>query len=96
MWWVFFILFIIISIFSTTALFYALKRINEYERLMIQFEQIIRFSSEKMKLVDSKGHYTSDDETGFFFQQLKDLQMLLDNIFEPRTIQEKDDVNQKK
>ena len=96
MWWVFFILFIIISIFSTTALFYALKRINEYERLMIQFEQIIRFSSEKMKLVDSKGHYTSDDETGFFFQQLKDLQMLLDNIFEPRTIQEKDDVNRKK
>ena len=86
----------ITSIFSTTALFYALKRINEYERLMIQFEQIIRFSSEKMKLVDSKGHYTSDDETGFFFQQLKDLQMLLDNIFEPRTIQEKDDVNQKK
>ena len=96
MWWTFFILFMITSIFSTTALFYALKRINEYERLMIQFEQIIRFSSEKMKLVDSKGHYTSDDETGFFFQQLKDLQMLLDNIFEPRTIQEKDDVNQKK
>ena len=96
MWWTFFILFMITSIFSTTALFYALKRINEYERLMIQFEQIIRFSSEKMKLVDSKGHYTSDDETGFFFQQLKDLQMLLDNIFEPRTIQEKDDVNRKK
>ena len=96
MWWTFFILFMITSIFSTTALFYALKRINEYERLMIQFEQIIRFSSEKMKLVDSKGHYTSDDETGFFFQQLKDLQMLLDNIFEPRSIQEKDDVNRKK
>ena len=96
MWWTFFILFMITSIFSTTALFYALKRINEYERLMIQFEQIIRFSSEKMKLVDSKGHYTSDDETGFFFQQLKDLQMLLDNIFEPRTIREKDDVNRKK
>ena len=88
MWWTFFILFMITSIFSTTALFYALKRINEYERLMIQFEQIIRFSSEKMKLVDSKGHYTSDDETGFFFQQLKDLQILLDQIFETEEIED--------
>ena len=35
-----------------------------------------------MKLVDNKGHYESDDETGFFFQQLRDLQLLLDNIFE--------------
>ena len=35
-----------------------------------------------MKQVDSEGHYESDDETGFFFQQLKDLQLLLDGIFE--------------
>ena len=35
-----------------------------------------------MKEVDSKGHYESDDETGFFFEQLKQLQLLLDNIFE--------------
>ena len=35
-----------------------------------------------MKQVDSKGHYESDDETGFFFEQLKDLQKLLDDIFE--------------
>jgi hypothetical protein len=35
-----------------------------------------------MKLVDEKGHYEADDETGFFFTQLKELQSLLDNIFE--------------
>ena len=34
-----------------------------------------------MKLVDSKGHYESDDETGFFFEQLKNLQNVLDEIF---------------
>ena len=36
----------------------------------------------KMKMVDSSGHYTADDETGFFFQQLKELQELLNGIFE--------------
>ena len=35
-----------------------------------------------MKLVDAKGHYESDDETGFFFQQLKEIQELLNGIFE--------------
>jgi hypothetical protein len=38
-----------------------------------------------MKQVDSKGHYESDDETGFFFQQLKELQELLNGIFENET-----------
>ena len=35
-----------------------------------------------MKQVDSLGHYESDDETQFFFEQLKDLQKLLTDIFE--------------
>ena len=82
MWWVFFILFILISIVSSTLLFYSLKRINQYEDLITQFQQIITFSTEKMKTVDSKGHYESDDETGFFFEQLKQIQLLLDDVFE--------------
>ena len=82
MWWVFFILFILVSGFSTTALFYALRRINQYENLITQFQQIITFSTEKMKQVDSNGHYESDDETGFFFEQLKNIQILLSRVFE--------------
>ena len=85
MWWVFFVLFILISIVSSTLLFYSLKRINQYEDLITQFQQIISFSSEKMKLVDSKGHFESDDETGFFFEQLKQIQLSLDGIFEEET-----------
>ena len=76
MWWFFFILFFLISIASTTILFFALKRINQYEDLIEEFQQIITFSTEKMKTVDVNGHYESDDETGFFFEQLKDLQLL--------------------
>ena len=89
MWWVFFILFFLISVVSSTLLFYSLRRINQYEEFLIQFQQIIQFSTEKMKLVDSKGHYESDDETGFFFQQLKDLQLLLDEVFETEKLEEK-------
>ena len=82
MWWVFFILFILISIVSSTLLYFSLKRINQYEDLITQFQQIITFSTEKMKAVDARGHYESDDETGFFFEQLKQIQLLLDGVFE--------------
>ena len=87
-WWIFFVLFFLISVVSSTLLFFALKRINQYENLITQFQQIITFSTDKMKLVDVKGHYESDDETGFFFQQLKDLQILLDGIFETEEIED--------
>ena len=85
MWWVFFILFILISVVSSTLLFFSLKRINQYEDLIAQFQQIITFSTEKMKAVDARGHYESDDETGFFFEQLKQIQLSLDGIFEEET-----------
>ena len=95
MWWVFFILFFLISVVSSTLLFYSLRRINQYENLITQFQQIITFATDKMKLVDSKGHYESDDETGFFFEQLKTLQLLLDGIFEDENIEENTDAETK-
>ena len=82
MWWLLTILFFLISVASTTLVYFSLKRINQYESLIIEFQQIIDFATEKMKLVDSRGHYESDDETGFFFEQLKQLQELLNGIFE--------------
>ena len=95
MWWLFFILFFIISVVTSTLLFYSLRRINQYESLIIQFQQIIQFSTEKMKQADARGHYESDDETGFFFEQLKQLQLLLDGVFETEQLQEKTDVENK-
>ena len=82
MWWIFFILFILISIVSSTLLFYSLRRITQYEEFILQIQQVITFATNKMKQVDSRGHYEADDETGFFFQQLKELQELLNGIFE--------------
>ena len=85
MWWFFFILFILISVVSSTLLFYSLRRITQYEELILQIQQVITFATQKMKQVDSRGHYEADDETGFFFQQLKDIQLLLNDIFEQET-----------
>ena len=85
MWWLLTILFFIVSVVSSTLLFYSLRRITQYEEFILQIQQVIKFATDKMKLVDSKGHYESDDETGFFFQQLKQIQLSLDGIFEEET-----------
>ena len=79
------ILFFLISIFTSTLVYYSLRRITQYEELILEIQQVIKFSTDKMKLVDSKGHYESDDETGFFFEQLKQIQLSLDEIFEEET-----------
>ena len=79
------ILFFLISVFTSILTYYSLRRITQYEELILQIQQIITFSTEKMKVVDFKGHYESDDETGFFFEQLKQIQLSLDGIFEEET-----------
>ena len=96
MWWILTILFFLISVSSITILYFALKRINQYEDLIIQFQQIIDFATTKMKQVDVSGHYESDDETGFFFQQLKDLQELLNGIFENEETEENSSAEKEK
>ena len=85
MWLTLTIIFFLISIFSSTTLYFSLKRITQYEEFILQIQQVIKFATDKMKLVDVKGHYESDDETGFFFEQLKQIQLSLDGIFEEET-----------
>jgi len=87
-WWILTILFFLISVGSSALVYFSLRRINQYEGLIIEFQNIIEFATQKMKQVDARGHYESDDETGFFFQQLKELQELLNGIFENEQIEE--------
>ena len=88
-WWILTILFFLFSVGASTLVYFSLRRINQYEGLIIEFQRIIEFATTKMKQVDAKGHYESDDETGFFFQQLRDLQLLLDGIFEEEKVDAK-------
>ena len=87
-WWILTILFFLIGVGSTTLVYFSLRRINQYEGFIIEIQNIIEFATTKMKQVDATGHYESDDETGFFFQQLKELQELLNGIFENEEIEE--------
>jgi len=89
MWLTLSILFFLISVISSTILYFSLKRITQYEEFILQIQQIIKFATDKMKLVDVKGHYESDDETGFFFEQLKQIQLSLDGIFEEEVTDDK-------
>lgn len=77
---------VVLLIFVSYLLYTALSRISQYENYIIQFQQIIQFATEKMKQVDSSGHYESDDETGFFFEQLKELQLVLNELFEEEQV----------
>ena len=42
-----------------------------------KMSRVIEVSETKMKEVDAKGSFSSDDEVGFFFQQIKGLQDIL-------------------
>tara|TARA_R110000823_G_scaffold266417_1_gene386175 strand:+ start:17 stop:295 length:279 start_codon:yes stop_codon:yes gene_type:complete len=45
-----------------------------------KLSRVIEVSDEKLKQVDSRGTFESDDEVGFFFQQIKGLQNILNDF----------------
>jgi len=73
---------IVLLLFISYMLVLSMRRINQYEDLILQIQQIITFATDKMKQVDSTGHFESDDEVGFFFEELKSIQLSLDGVFE--------------
>ena len=72
----------IISIFSIMLVYYSLKRITQYEELILHINIKIEFINSQLKLIDEKGTFEADDEVGFFFEELKNIGKLLDNLFE--------------
>ena len=53
--------------------FYALKRINSYENIILKVNDTIEFINHQLKIIDDKGHFEADDEVGFFFTYIKEL-----------------------
>lgn len=52
----------------------------EYITYLDQLSRIIEISDEKLKKVDERGIFKSDDEIGFMYEQIKDLQRILSNF----------------
>ena len=82
----------IILIFLIMLVYYSLKRITTYEEIILQINDKIEYVNAQLKLIDEKGTFQSDDEVGFFFEELKEIGKLLDNLFE----EVEDDANSKK
>ena len=53
-----------------------------YEEIILQVNDKIEYVNAQLKLIDEKGTFQADDEVGFFFQELKEIGKLLDNLFE--------------
>ena len=51
--------------------------LSSYLTYLDKISRIIEVSDKKLKDVDAKGTFSSDDEVGFFFQQIKGLQGIL-------------------
>ena len=80
------LLFIIIIVLCFTT--YNLLKKNEkcedvimsYENYMSNLSNTIEFVDKKIKEIDAKGSFESDDEVGFFFKQMKILQQQLNDF----------------
>jgi len=80
------ILGILVVILGYTT-FNLLKKNTKQEDILISYLEylnkisgIIEFSEKKMKEVDAKGHFQSDDEVGFFFEEIKQIQEILNKF----------------
>ena len=72
----------IVAIFFGIVTFYALRRINEYENIILNINNTIDTIKLQLKTIDDKGTFESDDEVGFFFTEIKQLGRDLENLFE--------------
>jgi hypothetical protein len=59
-----------------------LKRITNYELIILNINTTIESIKHQLKLIDDKGTFESDDEVGFFFQEVKQLGKQLEQLFE--------------
>ncbi len=51
-----------------------------YITYLDQFSRIIELSDERLKKIDERGIFKSDDEIGFMYEQIKELQRVLSNF----------------
>ena len=72
----------IVATFFGVVTFYALRRINSYENIILNISNTVESIKLQLKVIDDKGTFESDDEVGFFFEEIKQLGKDLDNLFE--------------
>ena len=72
----------VVSLFLLITIFYALRRINTYEEIILKISSTVELINIQLKTIDDKGSFEADDEVGFFFTELKQLGNELEQLFE--------------
>lgn len=71
------VLFVILA-FTTWNLLRKVEKqediINQYNDYVTEFNTQIQMSEDRLKQIDEKGMFKSDDEIGWFFEQIKVIQ----------------------
>lgn len=85
--WILFTISAILLVIGVVILRNLLIKVERYEDIVTDqstyiqnFSELISKSREKLKEVDEKGIFESDDEIGWFFSNIKELQELLDTF----------------
>ena len=80
---------VVILIFTTFNLLKKNERqedvLVEYTKYLDKISQVIEISDKKLKKIDALGRFEADDEVGFFFKGIKQIQQIL-NEFKIRKI----------
>ena len=80
-----------------------LRKVERYEEdiqlkdeFIIKFKSMVEESNEKMRKLDEKGAFESEDETGFIFKGLRDIALVSIAIFKIILLQKKKHQQQNK
>ena len=68
--------------FLGVLIFYALRRINNYEKIILNINGKVELINNQLKVIVKNGHFEADDEVGFFFEEIKELNKELQQLFE--------------
>ena len=73
----------ILTSFFGLLSYYSIKKIGQYESIILNFNNRTEYINQQLKLIDDKGHFEADDEVGFFFEEIKLLSSNFEELFEP-------------
>ena len=80
---------VVILLFTTFNLLKKNERqedvLVEYMKYLDKISQVIEISDKKLKKIDALGRFEADDEVGFFFKGIKQIQEIL-NEFKIRKV----------
>lgn len=54
--------------------------VEGYQQYLTSVDSAIKLSSKRLKEIDVKGMFSSDDEVGWYFSQIKEIQEILDDF----------------